>query len=469
MATMNKLGGKTAYSGRRRPNTRTAGFVSHPDATGGEWDTAPSQYVRVPAGAKLVIEFAIPAHLSGQWIAFGGWFCTDKNAKVSISSKAPKHILTMPCSPDWSKFGSMWQGDGKACTATLAFEAQSNVNVFLWGLGCGVTKNPGCPTGNDFVECDAPSYLKRMHEISPEAHIWLKAGEYALALEDTKDEIVVQEGGYEIVLKSCNRCNRFLPINIHDERATLSFSNHCVATAPCKHSTFGSPSHATTGVVKKLTYGFQLECRYCKKYCVNWAHNPQRSAAQMKEDGARRRYFELLISELFQNSKQLAFKHKHGKELTDYIWQHFDEECFKCGDPLPTARDMNLDHTRPLALLWPLDETATALCASCNSSKSDKYPNEFYELPGELEALSKKTGIPLVELENPTPNMEVIAALLGKLDWFFDDFLTREEMTRELDGKIAAELVVKALQKTLDKCEGGTPIDLVAEYEKRYA
>lgn len=467
MVSMNKLGGKTAYSGRRRPVTRTAGFSSHPDATGGEWDTAPSQHVRMPAGAKLVIEFAIPAHIAGQWIAFGGWFCTDDKAKIAVTSLAPRHLLTAPCAPDWSKFGSIWQGDGEGCTATFTVEALDDVSVFLWGLGCGITRNPGCPTGMDFVECTAPSYLIQMHKISPEAHLWLKVGEYNFAIYDTEAEIDIQEDGHEIFLKSCNRCNRFLPINVTDERNTLSFSNHCVATAPCKHSTFGSPTHTKTGVVKKFHYGFQLECRYCKKYCVNGAHNPQRSAAQMKEDGARRRYFELLVSELFQESKQLAFKHKHGRELTDYIWSHFKKKCFKCGDPLPTARDMNLDHTRPLALLWPLDETATALCSSCNSSKSDKYPRDFYEMPGELEALSQMTGIPLIELEYPTPNMEVISALVENLDWFFDNFLTRDEMTRELDGKIAAELVVKALQKTLDRCEGGAPIDLEGLYEKR--
>lgn len=465
---MSKLGGKTAYSGRRRPPTRSAGFVSHPDATGGEWDTNPSQFLTVPAGAKLIIEFAIPAHITGQWIAFGGWFSTGDKVKLAINSPAPKNTLTTPCAPDWSKFGSIWQGDGKACTATFELEAESDISFSFWGLGCGVARNPWCPTGTDFVECDTPSYLRRMHEISPEAHLWLKTGEYSILVENAETDLDVREGGHEIVLKSCNRCNRFLPINIHNERVTLSFSNHCVATAPCKHSTFGKPTHVKTGEVKELTYGFQLECRYCKKYCVNWAHNPQRTAAQMKEDGARRRFFEFLIAELFQRSKQLEYKHKHGKELTDYIWTHFDKACFKCGDPLPTARDMHLDHTRPLALLWPLDETATALCASCNSSKSDKYPKDFYELPGELEALSEKTGIPLIELENPTPNTEVIDALMDKLDWFFDDFLTRKEMVRELDGKIAAELVVKALQKTLDKYEGGVPIDLMDEYKKRH-
>ena len=33
----NKLPGKTQFSGRRRTTTRTAGFSSHKDSTGGEY------------------------------------------------------------------------------------------------------------------------------------------------------------------------------------------------------------------------------------------------------------------------------------------------------------------------------------------------------------------------------------------------------------------------------------------------
>ena len=38
--------------------------------------------------------------------------------------------------------------------------------------------------------------------------------------------------GGPVVIKSCNRCSRFLPIDALNERNTLSFSNHCVKKVP---------------------------------------------------------------------------------------------------------------------------------------------------------------------------------------------------------------------------------------------
>lgn len=79
-------------------------------------------------------------------------------------------------------------------------------------------------------------------------------------------------------------------------------------------------------------------------------------------------------------------------------------------DELATPRDMHLDHTRPLALLWPLDGTATALCATHNSEKRDRPPVDFYS-HDELVRLSEITGIPLEEVKDPSPNMEAIELL----------------------------------------------------------
>jgi hypothetical protein len=63
--------------------------------------------------------------------------------------------------------------------------------------------------------------------------------------------------------------------------------------------------------------------------------------------------------------------------------------------------------------------------------------------------------------------MVVINLLIGRVDWFFDEFLTTEDMVKERDGKITGELVVKALQKVLERCPTGAPIDLVALYNDR--
>ena len=437
---------------------------SHGEATGGQWDEYPSEQYNLPAGVELSFQFDIPPHEEGQWIAFGGWFLAGSEVEVSIDCPFPKCTLASHRFPDWSKMGSMWKGTGEGCVARFSVRSSVDTVIDIYDFGCGIVRTPGCFSGDGFIECDGESYLQRMHDLSPEAHIWEQRGTISLYASHTSK--LHSHEGDPITVKSCNRCGRFLPINLRNERATLSFSNHCVANRPCKHALFGKPRHAETGEVIQLEYGYQLECRYCKKYCVNWMHNRQRTVAQMREDGARRRFFEVLISELFQESKQLAYKAKHGKELADHIWTKFEKKCFNCDHPLPDPRNMHLDHTRPLALLWPLDESATALCGPCNSSKSDKFPSEFYEGP-DLEVLSAVTGIALPELEMPTPNMAVVNKLIERREWFFAEFLTREVMTKERDGKVAAELVVKALQKTLNKCPGGAPIDLLKEYKKR--
>ena len=225
-----------------------------------------------------------------------------------------------------------------------------------------------------------------------------------------------------IYLKSCNRCARFLPININNERHHLSFSNHCVAEhrRPCSHGGFGRLKNIETDQTIQLEYGYQLECRFCKKYEVNAAHNPQRTAAQMKEDGARRRSFELLLTAIFERSPQLMYREKFsGRELTDDIWLKFGKKCFNCSTELESPNDMNLDHTRPLALLWPLDETATCLCGSCNSQKRDRAPSEFYS-PEKLVDLSKITGLSLNELQSPSPNLNAVEYLIANLDWLFN-------------------------------------------------
>ena len=65
---------------------------------------------------------------------------------------------------------------------------------------------------------------------------------------------------------------------------------------------------------------------YCKKYEVNAAHNPQRTSAQMKEDGTRRRAIELLLTELYEHSSQMDYRHNVGSELTNDIWEKFKQD-----------------------------------------------------------------------------------------------------------------------------------------------
>ena len=461
--SLNKLPGKTVFSGRRRTATRRAGFKSHPDSTGGQFKIEKVRTWQVKAGEQLLLTFHVPATDAEHFAGFGVWYLAPKSVQVEVHGSPPAVEVSLPDAPNWSKVGSMWR-DSNARTVTVSFARGDDFEIAVYGAAAGHIRHRHLAGAKAVL-------LKNMHRYSPEANFY--EGELPAEAAIAGAAATGRDTGHEalLYLKTCNRCARYLPINVQDERHTLSFSNHCVAAhrRPCRHGGFGVLRNEETGQVAVLDYGFQLECRFCKKFEVNAAHNPQRTSAQMKEDAQRRRAFELLLTELMHGSPQLLYRHETGRELADDIWSRFGKQCFNCGTGLPKQRGMCLDHTRPLALLWPLDGTATALCGQCNSAKRDRYPTDFYKDAEKLEALAGLTGIPLDELQNPQPNVDMIRRLRGRLDWFFAEFLAKPENTKERDGKIVGELIVKALQKAINAAPATERFDLVGEYERERA
>jgi len=458
-----KLPGKTTFSGRRRSVTRRSGFKAHEGATGGEYRVDDVDSVALPAGERIEITFEFPPIPPGALAGFGCWFCatgdvntvvTDNPAVVAVTEYPSRISKTSYPFPNWNKIGGLWH--------VLETRAQPRITVIVSAVTDGdvAIYRPHCGiVAHRHLTGARPELLSNIHECSPEANFVSEAGAVRI------DSPTASGAPIPLVTKSCNRCARFLPINTANERSSLSFSNHCVAAhrRPCKHRGFGllRPVQPDRPELE-LDYGFQLECRYCKKFEVNAAHNPKRTAAQMKEDGARRRAFELLIQALIGGSEQLAYRTKTGRELSDDVLQRFDGKCFNCSRSLQDGWD--LDHTRPLALLWPLDETATALCGECNSAKRDRPPSQFYTRD-QIRRLAVIVGLTEADLLNPSPNLAILRQLLDRLPWFFDSFLTTEEMTKERDGKTAGELLVKALDKVI--AAAGLPIRLMKELERR--
>ena len=80
----NKLPGKTQFSGRRRTTTRTSGFKSHPDSTGGELKIEEVESILIPKGESVLITFQIPDHNSGDIVAFGGWYSCNDKIKIEV-------------------------------------------------------------------------------------------------------------------------------------------------------------------------------------------------------------------------------------------------------------------------------------------------------------------------------------------------------------------------------------------------
>lgn len=271
--------------------------------------------------------------------------------------------------------------------------------------------------------------------------------------------------GKRVVLKSCNRCGRYLPINIDDELKTLSFSLHCKKRVPCIHSTFRAyeiqnRSKLDMSDLSNLKidgnkvvsyYGHQLECKACKKFFVNAPLNPQRNAQQFKEDGLRRRALEVLVNTLLdRNLVHFEFERRTKKEFSKYIWEKFDKRCFKCGpDSEPIAlSDMALDHTMPLAYLYRLDETATCLCSSHNSQKSDHFPVDYYS-EDELIRLSSITGLSIETLHKKEINQQILNLLIENVVWFYDEFLMKSDYQKVRDGIRTSDKINDSLKRVI--------------------
>lgn len=455
MPKQNKLPGKTAWAGGRRPMTRTSGF-SAGSKVRIKVTQVSSQKMR--KGTPLTVDFLITKVRSGDRLGFGGWFRSSKPVEIEVVGGPPKWVCEIPASGEWGKFGSQWIADSSGkISISVTFSCKKDVDIAFYKLMSGHIELKD-------IDKSRPEILGNLWAYAPEANFF--TGTEASIAVDTPSK---NEGEkYLLYLKSCNRCSRYLPINVQpNERTTLSFSNHCVSRAPCVHSGFGRIQYADApGRVEQMYYGFQLECRYCKKLFVNGPLNPQRTAGQMKEDSARRRGFEMLLEHLYEGSPQLEYHARMGRDLAADVFTRFSGRCFKCNKKFESRRSMHLDHTRPLALLWPLDEFATALCSVHNSEKRDRSPSEYYS-KAELKRLSQITGLRLNALSAPIPNVAAIRLLIDRVDWFFDEFLTDGNLSKIREGKATSELMVKALQKAIDRVPGGPPIDLVREERRR--
>jgi hypothetical protein len=461
MKDSGKLPGKTEYAGRRRPMTRKSGFSAHGDSTGSSFRRAKIPTLIVDRNNPLEVRFEITGHGADTFVGFGGYFQCDQPVAVRRTGGPRNAVLTEFPPGSWNKFGSLWKpSTNDAIEVQYIFSASERAEIAIHDLGCGAVKHTHLTNSRDEL-------LGNMHSFAPEANFYDDSN----SGDVTTSENETGSTGLTLIEKSCNRCARFLPVNVPHERNQLSFTNHCVAAhrRPCSHTGFGSPKNAEDeSDVLNLEYGFQLECRFCKKFEVNAAHNPQRSASQMKEDGARRRAMEYLLEHLYKGTPQLIYRQLKGTELTDDVWKRFGGKCFRCGVKLESKKKMHLDHTRPLKYLWPLDGSATALCANCNNEKRDRAPADFYT-DEQLESLSALTGLSKKELESTAPNENALTRLINDLDWFFDTFLTKPEMQKVREGKETAELVVKALQKVVSESTLAETIDLQQEFDKRRA
>lgn len=473
----------------RRGVTRESGYHTCDETTGGEClilhaeryvcdsDTVTFTFARSSVEAVELFEKGLSI------IAFGGYIYSAKKAIISLD-------MSYNYEGEGYAFGEDWEQTIEANNwSNIGIHAEQLINKDSQLIDVIVKMTVSSQRGNvlDFIAFDFDVVSKEeFQDTSCATSFYQKTSMHVPYLYYLRSDLPIdwyltsgQEfvEGKRIVAKSCNRCGRYLPINIDDELKTLSFSLHCKKRAPCVHSTFRAyniqnRADLKANDLKGLTiedgkvvsyYGHQLECKACKKFFVNAPLNPQRNAQQFKEDGLRRRAIEVLINTLLdRNLIHFEFEHRTKKEFSRYIWEKFGKRCFKCGpDSEPIALgDMALDHTMPLAYLYRLDETATCLCSSHNSQKSDHFPVDYYS-EEELIRLSKITGLSLTQLHKKEVNQQVSNLLIENVVWFYDEFLMHTDYQKVRDGIRTADKINDSLKRII-----AGKVDLAEKYRK---
>ncbi len=284
----------------------------------------------------------------------------DLNVKLTGPGGATKEMIF--------RSGDTWGRLGLAVPCDQTGEARLVINVpakvktiHVWGLDCGALQLPDIvvqrkgATEQELNSTQAPECLylpqERAVDMDPVSSEW-------------KGASISKTAGKAIVLKKCAYCQRLLPIDPQRPSA-LAFHKHNA---------------------KKT--GHQNECRSCKKWRINNEFNPKRTTDQLHESSVitRERKIFLRDPEILERIKD-----REGAGLKSIVWERFGRKCFRCERQI-TLEEVQLDHTRPLAYLWPIDEYATCLCADCNNFKRERFPVDVYTEP-KLMQLSQITGL----------------------------------------------------------------------------
>lgn len=341
---------------------------------------------------KTQLEEESPDHLC----AFGGFLSAPESTDLTIRLSSEGEVLSedeIHLSAGWNRIGLGATHPGER-ELVVDLELDSRLaSLQVWGLAADSVVLPAP------VREDEPSLsdLKADH-LNPETFYMSHEGQIGLEIDHGETASLEIEDASEVLeVKKCAYCQRYLPLE-SDNLGSLSFHKHNA----------------------KLT-NHQNECRSCKKWRINDTFNPQRTADQLHESSVitRERRALLREPEILQEIKD---RH-NGEGLKRIVWKKFDKECFRCGEDLELD-EVELDHTRPLAYLWPIDEHATCLCADCNGLKREKFPADFYS-EDELEELSDITGLPADQLTTKDVNPDQLERIVNNIEKFATEWTAR--------------------------------------------
>lgn len=383
----------------------------------------------------------------GKLAACGGYFAADSTATIQLQVLDPdgtevaSHRFVVEQQHYWTRLGFAWELNGGVpihWDVRVSWEGPAQLTV--WGLtvdGLQLPEPMQQKIADGWKDVLRPMHLPEAFYLSHDSPL---CGGRILESAHVK----WAESRRANPGKKCSQCQRLLPI---DPRLA-----EYRADTPAKKRAPRSMVIAFHGHRSKKT-GYQNECRSCKKFEINDHFNPIRTSDQHHESSTLTRERKLLLRE----SEVLElFKERQSKEgLRSFVWKRFRRRCFKCGVKV-TVEGFQLDHTRPLAYLWPLDEHATCLCSDCNNTKKDSFPVDFYT-PEELKSLAEIVGLPLAELQKRGVNQKELRRIRKDLVGFASTWSPRlfqsvasrvAELQPEIDlfeelGRVSPDLLRK--------------------------
>ena len=328
--------------------------------------------------------FAQPLRSEKGPFAAGGFLRSTGPLKMeaSLASDSGATIADLSTGTTWRRFGIVLPSLD-AGELRFRFDWEGGQCLDVWGLTAGPIRLPSGVADGNLYSRD----LIQTHLV-PETFYFQHDAALDLSISPDSTPFHTEQGS-SIAKKKCSYCGRWLPLD-PERPGALSFHKHNAKRT--KH---------------------QNECRACKKWRINDAFNPIRTPDQHHESSliTRERRIFLRDPEILQ-----TIKLRTGAGLKAQVWERFGQRCFYCDRPL-TLEEVQLDHTRPLAYLWPIDEHATCLCAEHNNAKSDKFPVDFYT-ETQLKDLSKICELPLSELRKKSVNPEELERILADLPSF---------------------------------------------------
>jgi hypothetical protein len=347
---------------------------------------------------------------SGDVAAFGGYFAAAKDVRLHfvVTDNSGNSCFDQFCELEsqrhWTRIGQIWIQNSPSPHWTLTLTWQGESPLHLWGVGVAslVLSKPA----SEFIQdsTDGLEYLNKRH-LSPESYYLSHGSPIGGASLVKRTNVEKGPSTRKNPGKKCSQCQRHLPI---DPRLQRHRSKAKVARRSPQNMVLAFHGH------KSKKTGYQNECRACKKFEINDHFNPRRTSDQLHESSVLTRERKLLLRE---NEVIKEFKQRVSKKgLRHYIWSLFNKKCFNCEVPVKLS-GFELDHTRPLAYLWPLDRYATCLCSGCNNNKKDSFPIDYYN-NNKLKQLSNITGLEIKDLRKRTVNQNELRRIRCDIESF---------------------------------------------------